>query len=210
MTFLTILLVLAQSDVSPTTAAPEPAPAAEPAAAAPAVSTPAPAPAAPPRLLRPRLAVEAAGSGFNSGTGAALLGLSVGWGVRGGVDIGDAWGLFLHVEQNMWSGTSYGQGLVPGVLNVGVGGERRFFDGFIRTAVSLGTSILLFDTPLDRAGSAGFFADIRPLGVRWKLFKGPLTIGLDPISLTFLMPVLSGFPMARIQYRSSLSLEVSL
>ncbi len=159
--------------------------------------------------LTPRFAIETHGAGFNSGSGGSLLGLSFGGGLRGGFG-NERWGLFLHVENDVWGGTNYDAGLVPGVVNIGLGGEHRFADGLIRTAVTFGTSTLVFDTVLDKAGSTGVYLDVRPLGIRWRLGKSPFTLGIDPIGLTFLMPVLSGLPLARIQFRTSLCLEFTL
>lgn len=159
--------------------------------------------------LKARLAIETHGAGFNSGAGGSLLGLAFGGGLRGGFG-NERWGLFLHVENNVWGGTNYDAGLVPGVLNVGLGGEHRFADGLIRTAVTFGTSTLLFDTVLDKVGSTGLYLDVRPLGIRWKIPKTIFTFGIDPLGLTFLMPVMTGLPLVRIQFRTSLCLEVTL
>lgn len=159
--------------------------------------------------VQPSFAIETHGAGFNSGSGGSLLGLAFGGGIRGGIR-NDRWGLFIHVENDVWGGTNYDAGLVPGVVNVGLGGEHRFADGLIRTAVTFGTSTLVFDTVLDKAGSSGLFLDVRPLGIRWQIAKSKFTFGIDPIGLTFMMPVLSGLPLVRIQFRTSFMLEFTL
>lgn len=160
-------------------------------------------------VVHPTFAVETHGAGFNSGSGGSLLGISFGGALRGGIR-NDRWGLFLHVENDVWGGTNYDAGLVPGVVNVGLGGEHRFANGLIRTAVAFGTSTLVFDTVLDKAGSTGLFLDVRPLGIRWQIGKSNFTFGIDPIGLTFMMPVLSGLPLVRIQFRTSFMLEFTL
>ncbi|MGV3625632.1 MAG: hypothetical protein ACO1OB_32780 [Archangium sp.] len=160
-------------------------------------------------VVQPTFAVETHGAGFNSGSGGSLLGISFGGALRGGIR-NDRWGLFLHVENDVWGGTNYDAGLVPGVVNVGLGGEHRFANGLIRTAVAFGTSTLVFDTVLDKAGSTGLFLDVRPLGIRWQLGHSKFTFGIDPIGLTFMMPVLSGLPLVRIQFRTSFMLEFTL
>lgn len=159
--------------------------------------------------VTPTFAIETHGAGFNSGSGGSLLGLAFGGGLRGGVR-NERWGVFLHVENNVWGGTNYDAGLVPGVFNVGLGGEHRFADGLIRTAVTLGTSTLLFDTVLDKAGSTGVYLDVRPLGIRWRIARSQFAFGIDPIGLTFMMPVVQGLPLVRIQFRTSIVLEFTL
>lgn len=135
-----------------------------------------------------------------------LVDPSMGWGVRLGLGARDGWGAFVQVEQNIWIPT---QSLTPfpGVLNAGVGVEHRFAGGLMRSAVAVGTSTLLFDTALDSVGDTGLYLDVRPLGLRWSP-TGFLTIGLDPLSLVVAAPVMTGLPLVRIQYRTSLSTEV--
>ncbi len=167
-----------------------------------------------PAVARPtvRLALEGHGSLFNSGSGAALLGLNFGGGLRGGVDLNEHWGVFLHVENDVWGNTGLGGLLHAGVLNYGVGGEFRFAGGLMRTSLTLGASTLLEPTVIDPAGSTGIFVEFRPPGLRWTLARAAgatFVLGLDPISFMLEMPVLSGIPLARIQYRTSLCLEVA-
>ncbi|WPB79610.1 hypothetical protein KYC5002_10695 [Archangium violaceum] len=154
------------------------------------------------------LAVEGYGSLLSGSESSPLLGLNAGWAVRAGASSG-RWGAFLHVEQNLWRGTEYGATTVPGALNVGLGAELRFADGRIRSSATLGPSLLLFDTPLDEAGKVGVFAELRPLGLRWAVSRH-LQLGLDPLSFAVAAPVLSGIPLVRVQYRTTLSLEVLL
>jgi len=99
-----------------------------------------------------------------------------------------------------------GPALAPGTLGGGLGGEFRLADGFLRTSLAVGPSVLLFDTLLDRAGRVGLFVDVRPVGLRWKL-NDRFTLGLDPFHLVLLAPVLTQIPLVRVQYRLSLSLE---
>jgi hypothetical protein len=157
---------------------------------------------------RRHVAVEGYGSLLSGAERSPLLGLNAGWIVRGGASSGK-WGGFLHVEQNLWLGTEYGTGVVPGALNLGVGGELRFADGLMRSSLAAGPSVLLFDTQLDKAGKVGAFFEIRPLGLRWELSR-VLVLGFDPLSFAVVAPVLSGIPLVRAQYRSALLLEVAL
>ncbi len=55
-----------------------------------------------------------------------------------------------------------------GVLNAGIGGEYLYANGFVKTAVALGPSILITGTDLDEVGQTGFFFEIRPAGLRWQ------------------------------------------
>lgn len=177
--------------------------------APPAAETTSPSPAAqpptPPVLPRWHLAVETHASLLNGSSGSPNLSVAFGFGLRGGVEFG-RWGLFLHVENDLWAVTTYGNTLTPGVLNYGVGGDFRYADGFVRTALTLGLSTLLFNTPIDTAGSTGLFLHAVPVGLRWKL-SPRLTLGLDPIAFVLEMPVMTRIPLARMQYRAALSLE---
>jgi hypothetical protein len=152
------------------------------------------------------LSVEAHGTVLSGLSDGPLVGLNVGWAVRAGALAGH-WGLFMHVEQSLWQGTEYAAKLEPGTLNAGPGVEYRFAGGVVRSSLSAGVSVLLFDTQLDRRGSVGAFVDLRPVGLRWQLSPG-LGIGLDPISFVALAPVLSGLPLIRLQYRTTLVFEV--
>jgi hypothetical protein len=151
------------------------------------------------------LSAEASGtllSGFSKGP---LVELTFGYGVRGGIRKG-MWGAFLHLEHNIWRPVENTVGLVPGVLNAGVGGELTFASQRIRGTIAMGPSILLFNTPLDSAGSVGVFIDFRPAGIRFHPVSW-LTLVLDPIAFSLSAPVLTGIPLVRVQYRTILSAE---
>ncbi|WNG57573.1 hypothetical protein F0U59_24530 [Archangium gephyra] len=149
--------------------------------------------------------VEVHGTLLNGAPGAPLLDINSGWAVRGGVRRG-GWGSFLQVEQSLWRGTEYGAHMVPGALNLGIGSELRFANGLVRSSLTLGPSLLLFDTQLDKAGHLGVFLDARPLGLRWRL-SPHFTLGVDPLSFAIVAPVLSGIPLVRVQYRTTLLME---
>lgn len=153
------------------------------------------------------LDVESHGTFFNTGSGVPLIGFNFGWAVRGGARFG-AWGAFVHAEQSLWQGTEYAAHVVPGTFNAALGAEHRFARGLVRSSLALGVSVLLFDTPIDRRGTAGLFVDVRPLGLRWQLDRN-FGIGVDPISLAIAAPVLSGIPLVRVQFRTTLVLEVT-
>lgn len=155
-----------------------------------------------------RLAVESHGSMLNGNAGAPNLNISFGFGLRGGVEFG-RWGVFLHVENDLWGATTYGAKFTPGVVNYGVGADFRYAGGFVRTALTVGLSTLLFDTAIDHAGSTGVFLYAVPVGLRWQIDK-LLTVGLDPINFVLAMPVMTRIPLAHIEYRFALSLEFGL
>ncbi|AKU95387.1 hypothetical protein AKJ09_02051 [Labilithrix luteola] len=157
---------------------------------------------------RGHVAVEGYGSLLSDVDRSPLLSVNTGWIVRVAATSGN-WGGFLHVEENLWRGMEYGSGLVPGALNLGVGGEYRFADGLLRTSMAAGPSVLLFDTQLDEAGRVGVFFEVRPLGLRWELSRS-LRLGFDPLSFAVVAPVLSGIPLVRAQYRTGVALEMVL
>lgn len=150
--------------------------------------------------------VEGHGALLSGAQRQPLVDPSLGWGVRLGLGARDGWGVFAQLEQNIWIPT---QSLTPfpGVLNAGLGVERRFAGGLMRSSLAVGTSTLLFDTALDQVGDTGLYLDVRPLGLRWSPARD-LVIGFDPLSLVVAAPVMTGLPLVRVQYRTTLSTEV--
>ncbi len=146
------------------------------------------------------VAAEGHASILSDAKDTSTLASTFGWQLRGGWRWG-RWGGFVQVEQNMWLSSEVSSELVDGAWNVGVGGELLSADGFVRTAIAAGPSILAFDTTLDGAGSTGFFLDARPVGLRWRPHP-ELVLGMDPITFAAVAPVLDGIPLARLQYRS--------
>lgn len=121
----------------------------------------------------------------------------------------DGWGVYLQFEHDFWFATELDLEVTQGAYNVGVGGEFAFADGFVRTAVALGPSILAYDTVLDPAGSVGIFLDLRPLGLRWTLADRWL-IGFDPLGFAMVAPVLDGIPLVQFEYRTAVYVEFEL
>jgi hypothetical protein len=137
----------------------------------------------------------------------SLLQGTFGYGFRGGWRWG-GWGAFLQVEQNLWLATEQRDEVVYGAVNIGVGGELTYANGFVRTSLAVGPSILAFDTVLDKAGTTGFFFDFRPLGLRWAVHER-LVLALDPLTFTVVAPVLSGIPLANVEFRAAFYVETS-
>ncbi len=136
----------------------------------------------------------------------SLLASQFGYGVNGGYRW-DSWGLYLHVEHNMWQATATeGTEIVTGVVNLGVGGEYVFADGLIRSGLAIGPSILAFGAALDDPGETGIFLDVRTLGLRFDVHDH-VVVGLDPLTFALVMPVLGGIPIIEVQYRTSLYVE---
>jgi hypothetical protein len=135
----------------------------------------------------------------------SFLSATFGYGARGGYRW-SGWAVFLQVEHNLWAATEQKQGVVQGAVNIGVGCELIYADGFVHTSLALGPSILAFDTVLDDAGTTGIFLDVRPVGLRWPVHDN-LLIVLEPITFALVAPVLGGIPLIYAQYRTVLSLE---
>lgn len=135
----------------------------------------------------------------------SLLSGSFGYGARAGYRFKKI-GIFLHIEHNMWLAMEHHTEVVQGAVNLGLGGEIIYANGWVRTSLALGPSILAFDTVLDQAGETGIFLDARPVGLRFPVHD-LLTIGLDPITFTVVAPVLGGIPLIYTQYRTVLYLE---
>jgi hypothetical protein len=130
---------------------------------------------------------------------------SFGYAVKGGYRFKHI-GIFAQFEHNLWVATEYDREVVQGAFNIGVGAEVIYANGFVRTSLAIGPSILAFDTYLDKAGSTGIFIDFRPVGLRWAVHKY-LVVGLDPITFAFVAPVLDGIPLMYTQYRTTVYLE---
>ena len=93
-------------------------------------------------------------------------------------------------------------------MDLGAGVEGLFMDRRVRASLSLGASVLARDNPIDRAGHVGPYFDLRPGGYRLRL-GGGLYLLLEPLTLHLIVPVLEGIPLAVVQYRSVLTLEVA-
>jgi hypothetical protein len=153
----------------------------------------------------PFVTVEGHMSMFSDIADWSLLAGSFGYAARGGYRW-DGLGLFLHLEHNFWVTTEFNQEVVSGAYNIGIGGEIVYADGFIHSSVVFGPSILGYDTPLDRRGKTGLFFELRPMGLRWSVHER-VTLGLDPLNIAIVAPVLAGVPLIFIQYRTIFYVE---
>jgi hypothetical protein len=130
-----------------------------------------------------------------------------------GVGAGRRWGCFdafAEGEANGWSSTrpdgSHDHALA---VDLGVGAGVSYAGSFLRSTLAAGVSILGIPTDVDRAGSTGIYVDVRPVGYRWPVARA-WVLGVQPLSLTFAMPVLTGIPLIEVQFRTSLSVEYGL
>jgi hypothetical protein len=158
------------------------------------------------KLRGPFAALEGHVSLLSDAANWSLLAGTFGYAGRGGYRW-NSWGLFAQIEHNMWLATEMETEVVQGAVNIGVGADFTYADGFVRTSLAIGPSILAFDTVLDDAGTTGLFIDFRPVGLRWAPHEH-LVIGLDPISFALVAPVLDGIPLIYTQYRTELYLEM--
>jgi hypothetical protein len=156
-------------------------------------------------LNGPFATVELHGSILTNVANWSFFAGSFGYSVKGGYRFNNI-GVFAQFEHNLWVATEFDREVVQGAFNIGVGAEVIYANGFVRTSLAIGPSILAFDTYLDKAGTTGFFIDFRPVGLRWSVHRY-LIIGLDPISFAFVAPVLDGIPLLYTQYRTNLYLE---
>ncbi len=157
------------------------------------------------RIGGPFVTVEGHASVLTNVANWSFLAGSFGYAVRGGYRFKNI-GIYALFEHNIWVATEFDQEVVQGTFNIGVGAEIIYANGFVRTSLAIGPSILAFDTYLDEAGTTGFFVDFRPVGLRWDVHKY-LIVGLDPIAFAFVAPVLDGIPLMYTQYRTILYLE---
>jgi hypothetical protein len=154
------------------------------------------------------LQFEAFGSLLNDVVGGSNLTISAGYGGRAGWRHG-ALGFFGEISCDRWLSTEIDAGFVPGVLDAGIGAEVLFARGRLRVSVAGGASTLLFDTAFDEEGETGLYLDFRPASIRFPLWRG-LVVELSPLGFAVVAPVMGDPGIRRIEYRSTLALEVPL
>lgn len=130
-------------------------------------------------------------------------------GIEGGLRVDHQWTFLLEVDWNPWFAIGAPDPAEGGVLNVGVGVEHVFAEGLLRAALFAGSSTLLFDTALDQGGTTGMFLELVPLSVRVPLIDDVMTMRIDPISAHLIVPVLTGIPLVRYEFRHAVSFEVT-
>jgi hypothetical protein len=117
--------------------------------------------------------------------------------------------VFLRGEVNTWRDQrDDGSNDFVLTLDLGLGLRYDFAGGRLRSSVAAGGTLLLVPSDVDKTGSLGAFADVRPVAVVWPLMQVPGTrIGFAPLSLTLAIPVLTGIPLVSIQYRTTVFAE---
>jgi hypothetical protein len=152
--------------------------------------------------------VEAFGSLLNDTVGGSNITASTGYGGRAGWRRG-AIGFFAEFSRDHWLTTEVRTALEQGVLDLGVGAEMLFAKKRLRVSAAGGSSTLLFDTAFHDKGTTGFYIDLRPASLRF--FPLPwLVVELTPIGFTLVSPVTGELAIRRIEYRTTLTLEVPL
>ncbi|MGA9525116.1 MAG: hypothetical protein WBV82_26890 [Myxococcaceae bacterium] len=140
-------------------------------------------------------------------TGASLIEPSLHTALEGGYRL-DRLGLLVRAEWNPWLTLQQPSARANrGVTNIGVGGELRYFGDRMRSALLVGASVLLFRSAFDAPGTIGPFVGIVPTSFRFPW--GRHAVRVDPLSLYVLMPSLGSIPLVVIQYRHSVSLELT-
>jgi hypothetical protein len=117
--------------------------------------------------------------------------------------------VFVRGEANSWRDQrDDGSNDFVLTLDLGLGLRLDFAGGYLRSSAAAGGTLLVVPTDVDKAGTFGAFADVRPLAFVWPLAQVPGTrIGLAPLSLTLAIPVLAGIPLVSIQYRTTVFAE---
>jgi hypothetical protein len=115
-------------------------------------------------------------------------------------------GFLLRVEWNPW--LSVQQGPTPGALNAALGLELRSFQGRLRSALSVGASVLLFRSALDEVGSVGLYVGVAPATILFPL-SARVSIRVDPLSLHVVAPSLRTIPLIVLQYRHTVGVELT-
>jgi len=118
-----------------------------------------------------------------------------------------AFEVFAAVEHGFWQDDEGSARLRIQTLDVGLGVGGTFFDGRARAEITAGASILLTQSQLDEPGTAGFFLDARPAGIRWRV-GDHLIASLYPLTFAFVAPVTRGIPLVYVSYRTAVVCEL--
>ena len=154
------------------------------------------------------LQLEGFGSALNDGVGGSNLTPSVGYAGRAGWRHGE-FGFFAEFSRDHWVTTEVGMELTQGVLGLGTGAEMLFAKRRLRVSVAGGSSTLLFDTAFHDKGTTGFYIELRPASLRFR--PAPwLVVEITPIGFTLVSPAVGELAIRRIEYRTTLTLEVPL
>ena len=154
------------------------------------------------------LQLEAFGSVLNDAVGGSNITISAGYGGRAGWRRGMI-GFYAEFSRDHWLLTEVETELEQGVLDLGVGAEMLFAKRRLRVSAAGGSSTLLFDTAFHDKGTTGFYIDLRPASLRF--FPLPwLVVELTPIGFTLVSPTTGELAIRRIEYRTTLTLEVPL
>lgn len=158
------------------------------------------------------LGVDAHGSLLTDAPREAILNISYGPALRGGYRFeGDKrvqWGVLGFFERDVWVVSDYELRSDPGVLNLGLGIELLYFD-FLRSAILVGPSILVFDTALHDEGSVGIFSELHPLGAQF-YFWNRWGFTFDPLNVAWVNPTPENGKapsVGHLQYRTTIGLE---
>ena len=118
-----------------------------------------------------------------------------------------AFDMFATVEHGFWQDDEGSDRLRIQTLDVGLGVGGTFFDGRARAELTAGASILLTRSQLDEPGTAGFFIDARPAGIRWRV-GDHMIASLYPLTFAFVAPVTKGIPLVYVSYRTAVVCEL--
>jgi hypothetical protein len=148
---------------------------------------------------------ELHGSVLNDAPERSFLNGAFGYGFKGGYRYRGL-GAFAFVEHDLWLASEMEMKVVNGVFNYGLGLDLIHGAGYVRSALALGLSTLVYDTALDKAGTTGLFVDVHPVGLRFAIHDR-LVLGFDPLTFTLVAPQLSGIPLVKIEYRTTVYAE---
>ena len=136
----------------------------------------------------------------------SLLASAFGYALSVTARVGRDWLVGAKVEHDLWSTFELEGGIDLGALSIAMVVAKLHLDGRVRTTLSAGPSVLLFDTGLDRRGNVGLYLELRPVGIRWS--RPRATVVLDPLTFAVVAPVLTNIPLVQIQYRTVLQIEI--
>lgn len=120
---------------------------------------------------------------------------------------GERWGVGIANEANFFRVRAIdGDWDVMAAALYGLDVSYLSADGYVRSMISGGTTVLMEGTDIDEPGAIGFYLDTRPVTFRFQV-RPDLLLAFCPLSGIILVPDPRGIPIVDAQFRANFSVE---